>query len=146
MSDYNYKKFSQGKKITDAYLSKKNIAAIDTITILFEQPPDFTPMTDKCYLEIIASAECCSVSWFEFFDDDIEEKLVGKTIKLIETLDSINMPPSQIQEVDHNNLVQITFTDGSKYKFVLRNSSNGYYSGWIDIVTHDNIIPPDSEF
>lgn len=42
------------------------------------------------------------------------------------------MPDSGVQDSDTNHVYRIDFTDGSSFHFLLRNSSNGYYDGWVN--------------
>lgn len=69
-------------------------------------------------------------------------KTIGKHIKDISIGEQIELRPSGVQEIDQNNIVRIEFMDDSYYDLVLRNSSNGYYDGWIDIAVIDSIHPP----
>lgn len=90
-------------------------------------------------LTLDAAAECCSVSWFHFLGADdltvgLERACVGKTIRsIVLKQDSIDLPKTMIQMKDRNHLVRITFTDGSVFDLVLRNSSNGDHNGLIDL-------------
>lgn len=129
----HYKNICEDKIIKHVSIHKKNIEDIDIITISFKD--------SELSLNLIAVGDCCSSSWFYFFDDDIEENLIGKNIISIEFLNDIKLPPSNVQEYDTNHLVNLNFLDGSKYDFVLRNSSNGYYDGWIEIEFNDFIYP-----
>lgn len=90
-------------------------------------------------MKIFAEADCCSYSWFHFFDDSPIKLIKGKKIKSIEYLNDIDLPPSTLQEYDKNHLYQIIFDDETNCQFVLRNSSNGYYDGWIDITITSTI-------
>lgn len=138
-----YKKFCEGKKIRWASVYKHNMDAINTIQFSFDGYND--------HLDLDAIGDCCSSSWFYFFDDTgvhlakntIESFAKEKTILSIEFLHKIQLPISNIQEYDINHLVRINFTDGSNYEFVLRNSSNGYYDGWIEINIGSSLHPDD---
>jgi hypothetical protein len=121
-------------EISNVSLIPNNIIAIRGITINFTN-------FDKI-MKLIAVADCCSSSWFHFFDDVPINSIVGKKIKSIETLETIDLPLSNVQEYDRNYLISIIFEDNSKYNFVLRNSSNGYYDGWLDIKISKSIYPP----
>jgi hypothetical protein len=109
---------------------------------------------EKLGMEIMAMSDCCSFSWIYLFENKkIKDKLfenkkikdkdmslsnirevVGKKMKSIEYVEDTEMPLSNIQECDLNHVYQIIFEDGTNYEFVLRNSSNGFYDGWIDII------------
>ncbi len=137
----DYKTFCDGKEILAVSVNNQHISAIDTIHI---------ELGGFDYLELYAEADCCSTSWFHFFDDTInpsakentmETFCKGKIIDSINFLVDIELPPSNIQESDINHLVCITFVDKSRYDFVLRNSSNGYYDGWIQININNSIFP-----
>lgn len=95
-----------------------------------------------------ASSECCSVSWFEH--NNIQS-IIGKEIKYIyDSGQRVQLPKSNKQEYDRNgeshfhheqrvvydknHLIVIKFTDDSEYQFYLRNSSNGYYDGNLNII------------
>lgn len=91
-------------------------------------------------IKIYAMADCCSESWFEFPFGNIKS-INKRHIKNITVGKYIKLPPSHRQESDLNNLITIQLENETYYNhplfkefsFVLRNSSNGYYSGWIDI-------------
>ena len=85
-------------------------------------------------LRLCADQDCCSVSWFELKEDEQPlNTMIGKQIKNIQTLEDIEMPVSNRQECDQNLVVGIEFEDNTQFKLILRNSSNGYYSGWLDL-------------
>ena len=121
----NYQQFCENKPIRDVRLDHDKISDFDMISIYLKDSGSM--------LEIYAWADCCSSSWFYFFKDKPIESIIGKIIKSIDFVKDIELPPSGIQEFDENHLFQFTFTDDTNYQFVLRNSSNGYYDGWIEI-------------
>lgn len=84
---------------------------------------------DGTSVKLIAHGDCCSESWFEYPND-----LQIPTPKIIkfEQDHSIDLPESNRQEYDQNTECIIGFEDGTIYRFYFRNSSNGYYSGWIE--------------
>ena len=89
------------------------------IVINFEETDDV--------LTIIAKAECSS--WFVL--EGKLEKLIGQKItELIKTSDRVDLGPSKIQQYDKYDRYYIR-SDSFKVKFILCNSSNGYYSGWV---------------
>lgn len=131
---HNYKKFCEDKIISDVIVSKNNIPAINIVSFYFKN--------NNGKLNLVALGDCCSSSWFHFFDNtDIDSFSKGKTIRYIKFLHDIEMVPSGIQDRDLNHLYQIIFSDGTNYDFVLRNSSNGYYDGWIDVEISDSLYP-----
>lgn len=84
--------------------------------------------------KIILSGEgdCCSSSWIEILDKPFEE-CIGKTyLNCIDTGEEIDIGFSEVQDYDINHIYKITFTDNSSFCFLLRNSSNGYYDGWLN--------------
>ncbi len=84
-------------------------------------------------LKLNAQGDCCSYSWFDILDDSFST-IINKTFKNVYITDEIiNLPESGNQEVDINTIMIMEFTDSEPFKFVFRNSSNGYYCGWIDI-------------
>jgi hypothetical protein len=93
----------------------------------------------QCEQQIIkvhAIADCCSNSWFEY----PSQLSLNKVIRSIRKGNHIEMPPSEVQEIDKNYHVTIEFTDGNHEEFILRNSSNGYYDGWIEISVNQTVI------
>lgn len=117
-------KFSLLGKVTDVFVTK------ETITFVFGEK--------KKIMEIIAYADCCSYSWFEY-PADLKKIIGSHIINIIDSDKYIELPPSNIQEHDENNVCYI-FVKNRKtpYIFYLRNSSNGYYSGWLEIELRDN--------
>lgn len=78
-----------------------------------------------------ACAECCSHSWFEYNEDDVEN-CIGKYVQDLE-----NDEESKIEHDAFDCLRiepwTINFTDNTTFNFKLLNESNGYYSGHLDI-------------
>ncbi len=89
--------------------------------------------TDGGYFAINAEADCCSTSWFEFPYGDLDE-IIGKTIEDI-NFESVTLDrdPSGVDDCDLYYNVTMSFDDDTEFLFLLINSSNGYYSGWISI-------------
>lgn len=109
--DYNHEKY------------KDNTIYVDKIEIHCENK----------VIYIQAEADCCSISWFEFISPITT--IIKKTpISIDEKRDSpIKLPKSFRQECDENIPIILEFNDKSNYQMILRNSSNGYYSGYIDV-------------
>ncbi len=129
----SYKRFHLSK-ISHVELLEYNMIATNVIQFYFVDDTDF--------LELLAVGDCCSSSWFFFLDNDLNLIAKDKTIDTIEISKEVKLPPSGVQEKDLNHLVTIKFTEGQHYDFILRNSSNGYYSGWIEINMKSFIAPP----
>ena len=120
--------FAKNKKISGVRLSGD-----DTIILTFESiEENFLYSSGDCYL--YAGGDCCSASWFEILDKNYFY-LVGKEIKeIIFERDSLNLPYSKRQEHDRNHKVTIKLNgDNSDFVLALRNSSNGYYDGYLEI-------------
>ncbi|XWV24460.1 hypothetical protein QJ856_gp0016 [Tupanvirus deep ocean] len=149
----NYKLFCANKKINHFNVYSENMNAVNHISISF--------VDNNEHLHLYAVGDCCSSSWFHFVEIDndqldfkedqkefdyltqkLNKFMVGKIIESIDIMNDIELPSSGVQEVDINHLVRMKFTDGSNYDFVLRNSSNGYYDGWIEINIVNSIYPP----
>lgn len=90
---------------------------------------DYCECDNKLLLS--ANADCCSESWFEFGDQGIHT-IIGKEITNITKVGSVDLPQSHRQECDNNYSYIINFKDDSTFMFYLRNSSNGYYDGWLE--------------
>ncbi|AUV58909.1 hypothetical protein [Bandra megavirus] len=114
-----YQKICTNVKISEIHF--KN----GTIDIYFKDSDE--------YNLLIACADCCSESWFELFVDDPIDQIIGKKIQSVQYVKDIDLPPSGVQECDINHVYRINFTDDTHYDFILRNSSNGYYDGWLEI-------------
>lgn len=80
-----------------------------------------------------AVGECNSFSWFEFPTSINEMK--GKSIVKFKLVSDVSKLPDveNAESVIKNHLSTIYFSDGTEFKFYLKNASNGYYDGWIDI-------------
>jgi hypothetical protein len=87
-------------------------------------------------LELIAYGDCCSFSWFENFDDcEFCYDLMGKKIQKVgfhgDT--KVDLPHTGRDDGEVNHECTVKFVDEDRdYKFILRNSSNGYYDGWLE--------------
>lgn len=87
-------------------------------------------------LRLYAEAGCCSESWFEEVTASLNS-IIGKKLKEIifeEKFDFL-LPESNKQNSDKNHKVVIKFFDQLDFVIVLRNSSNGYYDGWLSLST-----------
>lgn len=93
---------------------------------------NFIKHPKKKKLILFAAADCCSHSWFELSDKSFSI-LFGKKILDINFDHNCNLilPYSNRDAYDKNFLVTILCSDHTEFKFFLRNSSNGYYSGYL---------------
>lgn len=82
-------------------------------------------------LVLEARADCCSQSWFEL-PVEFTDAMKGKEIVRIARADEIDLPSSGVQDHDENTVYRIIMKDGANFELILRNSSNGYYSGYLD--------------
>jgi hypothetical protein len=78
------------------------------------------------YIILRAIGDCCSYSWFEFNNESFMSSLLNKCIKEIIVGDELGDGCLKIMPVT-------IITDNGKVNFELKNESNGYYSGWIEI-------------
>lgn len=86
-----------------------------------------------------AEADCCSESWFENFIFG-ESSFTHHWIDRVFTLEANYEPKAERQEYDKILHIVAEWGATSKYGacrqilFDLRNSSNGYYSGWVSFI------------
>jgi hypothetical protein len=108
---------------------------------------------ERTTVELNAYADCCSQSWFDILMQSTEEEeeeriifdeiyllnhetalrdqLIGCEIdNIVNAFETIVLPFSRIQEHDINHLYNIYTTDKT-VQICLRNSSNGYYDGYM---------------
>jgi len=91
---------------------------------------------DDKNIEITACGLCCSESWIECIGNSSFNECIGKKfIGCVDTFKTIKMPKSNVQSYDINHIYCLKFDeeieDDCQFKFLLRNSSNGYYDGYI---------------
>jgi len=87
---------------------------------------------------LIAVGDCCSTSVFREYEEHKFEEIVGKVIKSITNIDFNDDFHDNFEEDEFGlyltpHLLEITFSDDSKFKFMLVNYSNGYYDGWLEL-------------
>ena len=95
-------------------------------------------------ITLIAEADCCSKSWFEEYKNYNFKDLVGYRIKSItfnnENNDNDIIEKYKILDNDEEKYyiyeIKVYETD-EIFKFILRNSSNGYYGGYLEIVFNE---------
>ncbi len=112
--------------MTDTFATCGKVISVshseDTIIIAFEHNE----------LTLFAEGDCCSTSWFTTYKNNIFENLVGRYILSMElTQDNLDMPFSNVQEDDINEVWTFTLDNNDIFDFLHRNSSNGYYCGHI---------------
>jgi hypothetical protein len=127
------KSFLQGKIISGIKLADDlkeldneddDSTFIESITISFQ---------DTGYrLKILAVGDCCSTSWFEKSTEDFSNVIGKELTKLVGEFDEINSTAE-----DKIYPLTMEFTDGSVFEFIMKNSSNGYYSGWFEMAIID---------
>jgi hypothetical protein len=94
--------------------------------------------TDDGVIKFVAEGDCCSRSWIEDFD---HEGIVGSTVTKIEEIEVPPSPddlmdtkyPENQQDYDKAYFFKLTTTSGN-FTIEMRNSSNGYYGGWLEEV------------
>ena len=108
-----------GRKVTGISISE------DHETLAFD--------TDKGTIVYTALGGCCSESWFADITG-VCELLRGGAVKTVETIDmaGYNVDDGRgRQECDEAYGIKLV-TDRGYTDIVFRNSSNGYYGGWLD--------------
>lgn len=101
--------------------------------------------TDKGFINFQAEGDCCSHSWFEHFEG--VDSLVGATVKNIEEISLENVGiKSEDWECIRVYGYKIT-TDKGYAQIEMRNSSNGYYGGYIIVSSEQSSSEPlESDF
>lgn len=84
-----------------------------------------------------AVGDCCSLSLFKQYNDELFDSIIGKTIKSIKEIElpddyEVDDEPNY-QEFLSVHLYEMKFKGDNEqpFKFILNNYSNGYYDGWI---------------
>lgn len=106
--------------------------------------------TDKGLISFLVEGDCCSRSWIEHFEG--VEALLGKTVISTEDIMINNVfPRNEYDETidEHGNAheylqsygVKLTTTAG-RAQIEYRNSSNGYYGGWMNEGDVLESLPP----
>jgi hypothetical protein len=90
----------------------------------------FNDATNK--ISLTAHGDCCSESWFQIPPG--LHRLVGEEIIGIGlTSREIKLSDSGRQDYDRNEELEITLKNDARFRFLIRNSSNGYYNGWLSV-------------
>lgn len=103
----------------------------------------------KKTIKLIAMSECiCAVTKFKFYDDikNMKKKIISHIEKCSEIIkyekDDGNIVSIPYNKNENKRTIttnyNINFKNSNyKFRFDLINESNGYYSGWLDII-YDN--------
>lgn len=127
-----YNGVNNDRKIEKALVGRKILGVqIDAVSQEF-----FRFDTDEGAVVLKAHGECCSQTWFA--DLINASDLVGYVITSVEFVDL--PPPSKADkrsrsEVDEIYGLKIFTTRGIHAYLIFRNSSNGYYGGWVNLAT-----------
>ena len=104
----------------------ENIVAVDTVQ---KETIKFYNDKEEVYT-LNAYGDCCSYSWFEHFDG--QENLINAKITKVDHKDM-----GDSFEDNHSSYIQCYFTTIHTTKgyvdIEMRNSSNGYYGGYIEL-------------
>lgn len=85
--------------------------------------------TDKGRLVMSAEGDCCSTSWFESVDVD---NVAGATVTAFESAAGPALTPEEERGHDClKNYFGMVTTSKGRILWEMRNSSNGYYGGYI---------------
>ena len=89
--------------------------------------------TDGGVIRLSAEGDCCSESWFYHVLG--VKALLGHTITDIYIVKDAAEPLDDFSRQDYDKLYGVNFrTTGGMADVEFRNSSNGYYGGWLDKV------------
>ena len=118
-----------------------------TIERYFCNDEQFSLITDKGTFYIKACGDCCSKSWFNYDEEKnvlinkyalCMDDIIGEIIVDIKTTDISNLDGYNSDGYDDNNdgyylyyKIELIMESGIKYGFMMINSSNGFYSGYI---------------
>jgi hypothetical protein len=83
---------------------------------------------------IEAEGDCCSESWFYHVLG--VDALIGHTVMDVRSVEMPDAPEDGKGRQDSDQLYGFRFTTtGGRADVEFRNSSNGYYGGWLNVVT-----------
>ena len=106
---------------------------IDAIRIDRDEQHYLSFDTDAGTVHLEACGDCCSESWFYHILG--VKALLGHTITDIEIVKDDAEPPDDFSRQDYDRIYGVNFrTTGGMVDVEFRNSSNGYYGGWLDAV------------
>jgi hypothetical protein len=93
--------------------------------------------TDRGRYTLTAEGDCCSESWFEHVD--LPPPVLGRPVLKVSAADkdgshveSDTSHPEYLQD-EHEISFATLATDRGAFTFELRNSSNGYYGGYLTV-------------
>jgi len=114
------------------YLLRKKV---ESIFIDSEEQRYLKIITGRNVFVFEAVGDCCSESWFA--DLTGIQSLIGSTITRIEEvrLDEVDNSRTR-QDVDEGYSIKIKSTGGYA-EIVYRNSSNGYYGGYLNVISEE---------
>lgn len=149
MSKYTYN--DDNKKTYNDY--KRFETAGVVLNVKLKEDYEIIITFEKNKLTMIAMGDCCSGSVFEHVGNFYFDKLIGKRIL------SVVEEPFGTEEVDEDDNSIETYENYfvvvdnqeqiSEFPFLLVNTSNGYYSGYIDYKWENSVMslkfPPKAE-
>lgn len=106
---------------------------IDAIRIDGDEQHYLEFETDCGVIRLSAEGDCCSESWFYHVLG--VKALLGHTVTDIHVVKDDAEPPDAFSRQEYDKLYGLNFrTTGGMADVEFRNSSNGYYGGWLDKV------------
>lgn len=86
-------------------------------------------------ITLYAFGDCCSHSEFEIPNDDLSPLIGHKVLSITESESYVDKKKYEYDNYNCERVhpISIIFDDETKFDFVLRNTSNGYYDGWMEI-------------
>ena len=113
------------KKITNSKIKYVKLTETQIFIEFFE--------TNK-YIILKAIGDCCSYSYFEFNNESFMSSLLNKYIKEIIIGNELDSDGTYEENGGCLKISPITIiTNDGNVNFELKNSSNGYYSGWLEV-------------
>jgi hypothetical protein len=133
MQDKTFQEVFVGKKINKMFISKDQYL----LKFICENNEEIILKT---------AAECCSDTWFADILFTYPKYFFGQPVKQFEEIvvpdfvDKLATKDDRArQEYDHVYGYKIKMSSGQSCDIIFRNSSNGYYGGWIAIVDMSNL-------
>ncbi len=92
-------------------------------------------ITDKGEFGFYADADCCSESWIEHFESPSEPEIILSFEEIDISGVDFQYPEGRKENPGEQECLQQYFykitTEKASYLIEMRNSSNGYYGGWL---------------
>lgn len=90
-------------------------------------------LEDSEVISFAPMGDCCSNSWIEHFDQPVTPCLIYsfKQIEISPSFEETPTKTSNIEEEIRYYFYEIN-TDKGSFLIEMRNSSNGYYGGWLE--------------